>query len=356
MPTKRQDKHGYWYINYTWESKRVRKSFGPGATGKKLAELALANITLKIQHKKMGVVEDIPAEQFFLQYLDYSRTNKALRSYERDVTIISNIADLIEGKKLSQIRAQEIEAYKTKRLREVKESTINRELNTIKAAFNKAVEWGYLTKNPLTSVKRFKEPKTLRRFFSLQEIKLFLGAIEDPWLKSAVYLLLFTGMRRDELMHLEWTDIDFGRGVLHVQPKPDWNPKDYEARVIPLNNQVKELLLSLLRTGDNRVLGSRYPTSLSRAFKRTLRRAGIKDAHLHTLRHTYASHLVMSGVDIATVQKLLGHSKINTTMKYAHLSPEHLQDAARKLDKVFCFEPKKKQKGIILPYPRKTRR
>lgn len=356
MPTKRQDKHGYWHINYIWEGKRIRKWFGPGSTGKKLAELALADITLKINHKKMGVLEDVSAEKFFLQYLDYSRINKALRSYERDVTISKNIAGLLKGKKLSQIRATEIEAYKAKRLQEVSKATINKELNTIKAAFNKAVEWGYLDKNPLKSVKRFKEPKRLPRFFSLQEIKLFLGAIEDPWLKSAVYLLLFTGMRRDELIHLEWSDLDLKRGVLHVQPKADWNPKDYEARVIPLNNQVKELLLSLLRTGDNRVIGNRRPTSLSRVFKRALRKVGIKDASLHTLRHTYASHLVMSGVDVATVQKLLGHSKINTTMRYAHLSPEYLQDAVRKLDKIFCFEPKKKQKGIILPYPGKTRR
>lgn len=354
MPTRKQDKHGYWYINYTWKGKRTRKWFGPGPTGKKLAELALAGIILKIQHKKMGIIEDIPASQFFIQYLEYSRANKAPRSYERDLTIVKNIAYLLAGKNLSQIRAKEMEAYKVKRLPEVSKATINKELNTVKAAFNKAVEWGYLDKHPLKSVKRFKEPKRLPRFFSLQEIKLFLEAIDDPWLKPAIYLLLLTGMRRDELIHLEWNDIDLGRGVLHVQPKIGWNPKNYKARTIPINKQAKELLLSLPHAGT-RVIGSCHPTSLSRAFKRVLRRVEIKNASLHTLRHTYASHLVMSGVDIATVQKLLGHSSVTTTMKYAHLSPGHLQDAAKKLDKAFCFGLGEKRKGTVLPYRGKRR-
>ncbi len=354
MPTKKQDKHGYWYVNYTWEGKRVRKWFGPGLTGKQLADIALAKITLKIQHKKMGIIEDIPADQFFLQYLEYSRVNKAPRSYERDLTIIKNVAYLLEGKNLSQIRAKEIEGYKAKRLQEVSKATINKELNTVKAALNKAVEWGYLDKNPLKSVKGLKEPKRLPRFFSLQEIRLFLEAINNPWLKPAVYLLLLTGMRRDELIHLEWTDIDLGRGILHVQPKPGWNPKDYEARTIPINKQAKEVLLGLSRTG-NQVISKCHPTSLSRAFKRTLRKVGIENACLHTLRHTYASHLVMSGVDVATVQKLLGHSSVKTTMKYAHLSPEHLQDAANKLDKAFSFGLGEKRRGIVLPYPGKGR-
>ena len=354
MPTKRQDRHGYWYINYTWEGKRSRKWFGPGPMGKKRAELALADIILKIQHKKMGIIEDIPADQFFLQYLEYSRANKAPRSYERDLTIIKNIVYLLADKNLSQIRAKEIEGYKSKRLSEVSKATINKELNTVKAALNKAVEWGYLDKNPLISVKRFKEPKRLPRFFSLQEIKLFLEAIDDPRLKPAVYLLLLTGMRRDELIHLEWKDIDLGRGVLYVQPKFGWNPKNYKARTIPINKQAKELLLGLPRMSD-RVISRCHPTSLSRAFKRVLRKVGIENACLHTLRHTYASHLVMSGVDIATVQKLLGHSSVITTMKYAHLSPGHLQDAARKLDVAFNFELGEKRKGVVLPYPGKGR-
>jgi integrase len=141
-------------------------------------------------------------------------------------------------------------------------------------------------------------------------------------------------MRRDELMHLEWSDIDLKNSRLFIRPKADWHPKDYEFRTIPLGAQIKETLMSVMGEG---LVFTRYkePRSLSRRFTQALRAANIQNACLHTLRHTYASHLVMSGVDLATVQKLLGHADIKTTMRYAHLAPGHLEIAAKKLDKSF---------------------
>lgn len=342
MPKINQDKHGYWYTDCMWHGKRQRKSFGPGLAGKKAAELYLAEIKLKIAHNKMGIIEEISAEQFFAQYLIYSKTNKARKSFERDIIIVSNFSPFLQDKNLSQIKAKDIERYKAIRLKTVSKSTVNRELNTIKAAFNKALEWGHLLKDPLKAVKKFKEPKGLLRFFSLQEIELFLWAINDFRLFAPIFLLLQTGMRRDELVYLEWTDIDLKYGTLYVQPKPNWHPKDYEARTIPINDQVKELLSGLPRKGklvfdDGK--GNFYyntPSSLSRAFRQVLKKLGIQNASLHTLRHTYASHLVMNGVDLATVQKLLGHSQIKTTMRYAHLAPGHLQEAVQKLNNSFC--------------------
>jgi integrase len=331
MPTIKQDNRGSWYLNYSVEGKQTRRFFGKNAQGKQLAELALADITQKIHHKRMGTVEEIPAEQFFIEYLDYSESNKAKRSYQRDLTIIKNFEPIFRGKNLSEIGAKEVEAYKRNRLKVVVKSTVNRELNTIKAAFGWAVELGYLKSNPIRPVKRFKEPKSLLRFFSLDEIKAIMVNIEDRSgpLSAMISVLLMTGMRRDELMHLEWTDINLKENWLYIQPKPDWTPKTYEARVIPLSKELKELLLRIPRDG-NLVFNYCHAHSLSRSFKGILKRTGIGSGSLHTLRHTYASQMVMAGVDIATVQKLLGHSNIATTMRYAHLSPEHLQESAQK--------------------------
>ncbi len=331
MPTIFKNKRGYWQINYTLDGQRHKPSFGKGMFGRQLAEKALLKIINEITNQTLGIIKDIPAEHFFDEYLNYSQTNKAQSSYQRDVGIFKNFSPVFKGKKLSQIGAKEIEAYKRDRIKKVSKSTVNRELNTIKAAFSVAVEWGHLKSNPIKSVKRFKEPKSLLRYFTVNEIKTILNVIENPKLRTTIYLLLMTGMRRDELAHLEWSDIDFNHRRLHIQPKPDWNPKDYEARVIPINSQVRDALRQLPREG-NLVFGNYHPHSLSRTFRRILKRADIEDGSLHTLRHTYASHLVMAGTDLATVQKLLGHSKIETTMRYAHLSPEHLQEAVENLD------------------------
>lgn len=343
MPQPKQDKHGYWYGDIQHKKKRIRKSFGKGVEGKRLAEHWCAQMTLERNNKKMGLIEDIPAEQFFVQYLEYAKANKAERSYHRDLTIIRHFLPVIKDKNISEIRAKDIERYKTFRLQTVKKTTVNRELNTILAAFTKAVEWGYLAKHPLKAVKKFKEVKKHSRFFSKDELQKILVAIEDNTLYVAIFLLLQTGMRRDELVHLEWRDISLVEGKLYIQPKFDWHPKDYEARTIPLNEQTKELLQSLPQNGklvfdDGTGSFFLFPSSLSRSFKRILKNIGINEseASLHTLRHTYASHLVMAGVDLSTVKKLLGHSRSTTTERYAHLAPEHLKEAAEKLENRFC--------------------
>lgn len=341
MITVRQDKHGYYFIRYTHQDKRVSKSFGPGDVGMRAAELEAARLNLKIANNKMGIIEDIQAEEFFIRYLEYAEANKAWKSYERDLITIEHFKSVIKGKKLSQIGVRDVEEYKNRRAKEVCKSTVNRELNTILAAFNRAFEWNYLSENPFKAVKKFKEAKKPPRFFSHQEIDKILRTIIQPRLRSIVLVLLHTGMRRDELAHLEWSDIDLHRKVLGVYPKDNWHPKDYEHRTIPINKQLREVLLALPREGqyvfdDGADQFYCVPSSLSRAFRQVLRRACIQGAKLHTLRHTFASHLVMAGVDLATVQKLLGHSQINTTMEYAHLASEHLHDAAEKLGQSFA--------------------
>jgi integrase len=344
MPQPKQDKHGYWFGDITHNKKRTRKWFGKGVKGKRLAEHWCAKMTIDRNNKKMGLIEEMPAEQFFAQYVGYAKANKAEQSYDRDLITIKHFLPVIKNKKISEVTTKDIELYKSRRLKKVKKATVNRELNTIIAVFNKAVEWGNLIESPLKSVKKFKEPKKLPRFFSAKEIEKILNSINvsnQPQLKQIIYFLLHTGLRREELAHIEWDDVNLKEGSLYVQPKHDWTPKDNEGRTIPINSQLRKLLLSLPREGkyvfDSGNDKFYYKLgSLSRSFTRLLKRIEIKNASLHTLRHTYASHLVMAGVDLATVQKLLGHSQITTTMRYAHLAPGHLQEAAEKLNGRFC--------------------
>jgi integrase len=140
-------------------------------------------------------------------------------------------------------------------------------------------------------------------------------------------------LRKSELTNLEWTDIDFKNKVLRVQIKDFWEPKFGSARVIPMNRKLYEVLNKMEKK-------SRWVfCSISGLQIRHLRRdllhicdrLGIKNVTLHTFRHTFASHLIMAGVDLPTVQKLMGHKDIKTTMIYSHLAPEHLKLAVEKL-------------------------
>ena len=174
----------------------------------------------------------------------------------------------------------------------------------------------------------------------MKECQLLLESSPDE-LRNIFYVFLNTGMRKAELENLEWADIDFRRRKIKIRRKEFWNPKTGE-REIPMNQGTWDLLKKLKAESDKGLQsnfvfpakdGGKIKEKLRRQLIRIAEKAKIKDlTKIHSLRHTYASHLVMKGVDLPTVQRLMGHSDIQTTMIYSHLAPDHLADAVEKLD------------------------
>lgn len=145
-------------------------------------------------------------------------------------------------------------------------------------------------------------------------------------------------MRKSELESLTWSDIDFNRKRIKIRCKDDWSPKTSE-REIPINNGLLELLLNR-RQKDKGLCqyvfhrnGEKIdPNLLRRQLIALVKQCELADlTKIHTLRHTFASHLVMGGVDLPTVKKLLGHTNIDTTMIYSHLADEHVDKAVEGL-------------------------
>jgi integrase/recombinase XerD len=136
--------------------------------------------------------------------------------------------------------------------------------------------------------------------------------------------LLLTGLRKDELAHLTWDDVDLKKEAIRIRAKEGFTPKDYEEREIPLPPDLVATLRTLPRTSTwvfaSRT-GNRFGRNeMLRRLKAIAERAGVKHATLHKFRHTYATRLLERGADIVTVQHLLGHSDLDTTRKY--LSPD----------------------------------
>jgi len=324
----------YWYLDYAVDGRRVRKRVGKS---KKLAELELADVQVKIERKELGFqTKDRNLADFVAEYLDYAKTNKSRGSYVRNEIVLRTFTEFAKVERLRGITPQLIESYKKSRSEGgTKASTINTELNTIKAALNRAVAFGYLALNPCREVKKLKAPRKQVRFLSKEEARKLLE-VGNGRMGPIIETLLYTGLRRDELTHLTWADVDLQRRIVAVQAKDGWHPKDYEVRHIPMAPRLHELLKSLARKENPWVFstsndGPHLGHILSRDFRKLLKLCGIKGASLHTLRHTFASHLVMNGTDIYTVQKLLGHSSIKTTEIYAHLAPDFLKSAVEKL-------------------------
>jgi integrase len=329
-----------WWIDFYHQGKRVRRKVGPS---KKVAEMALADIQVKQSKQEfLGVCEPKTRlfKDFAAEYLEYSRANKARSSYERDVTTIrKHLVPLWGDFQLSRITAKMIEDYKLTRIELVVASTVTRELFTVKNMFRKAVDWGYLLRNQAEQVKKLKSGTPQFRYLSREEMVRFLDACRNSPNRQLYVLVsaaLNTGMRLGELTALQWQDVHFKQGFIRVENREDHHTKNYETRTIPMNAQLIEVLKKHPRRLDcphvfHREDGAPF-IKMRTSFENAVKRAGIGHLRFHDLRHTFASHLVMGGVDIRTVQELLGHKDIRMTMRYAHLAPDHMRNAVRVLD------------------------
>ena len=130
--------------------------------------------------------------------------------------------------------------------------------------------------------------------------------------------------------------MDFDQNTVTVQPKDDWHTKNYGYRVLEMTQTLRQTLLTQfeIRAHDEYVFayeGAKLTSNVAYSFKRVIREAGLKNVTLHTLRHTFASHLAMSGVPLMHIQQLLGHKDYNTTLVYAHLSTESVRSQVHRL-------------------------
>ncbi len=159
------------------------------------------------------------------------------------------------------------------------------------------------------------------------------GCSDDfrPFIETALH----TGMRRSELFNLRWDDVNLRNRLIHVRDSKSGKPRE-----IPIDDTLAATLRVLpSRFGKGYVFpspatGGRL-TTVQRQFRNAVKTAEIENVRLHDLRHTFASHLVMNGVDIETVAELLGHASIVMTQRYAHLSPHHKTRAVKVLDTAY---------------------
>ena len=321
-----------WYVDYSVNGNRVRKSFG---RQKKVAELYLKNVEVKIaKGDELSPKYDfISLHDFIAKYLQYCQDNKSGATYKTDLSRIKAVRQFLRSKgieKLEGITPAVIEEFRSVVLRTSSTNTFNHYLTLIKAMLNKAVAWRNLKENPLKNVKKLKSTNARQiRFLTPKEICAILENAGDL-MQRVIKILLYTGMRRSELVFLTWDDIDFHNKLITVQSKPEigFHPKSHRPRSIPINPDLEQLLLDLPQKGkylfdDGKGKPLHCKDYYTKQFEKILKMADVKNANLHTLRHTFASNLVMAGVDLRTVQELLGHSTISVTERYAHLSPDH---------------------------------
>jgi integrase len=280
--------------------------------------------------------EDVPFSALVEDYLEYAEASKSATTYTSDrCRIEGHLLPYFRDISLKQITPKLVDDYKEMRVRQgASPKTVNNEMTNLSHMMKMAVRWGFTKHNTVSDVEKMKVPKRPPRFLRQDEIPRLVEAAKGSHVYPIIVTALHTGMRKSELLNLTWSDVDFGQRIITVQHKDDWHTKNYKSRTL----QMTPVLYGVLR--EHRKLhlelgtrseyvftyrGRRIRNGVRQSLRKAVRKADLEDVTLHTLRHTFASQLVMAGVSLREVQELMGHSSFETTLQYAHLSEDHVK-------------------------------
>jgi integrase len=321
-------KQGVYWIDYYVSGRRRRERIGPD---KKLAEVVLQKRKVEIAEGKYLDKRTGPrctVHELARLYLEWARVNH--RGYASTRSRVEHLRATFGPRQLRELTPMVIDAYVSARVAMRTPATVNREVQVLHHMFRKAVEWGRALENPVRHQKPLRVNNRRLRYLSQEEITRLLSAA-DEILRPIVLTALHTGLRRGELFALTWQDIDLTLGVIRLL-----HTKNGERREIPMSDTLRQTLQQIpRRVGSDHVFPGRTGRGLSNLrgrFHRALRTAGIDGVVWHDLRHTFASHLVMAGVNLTSVKELMGHKTFAMTLRYAHLAPDFQRDAIARLD------------------------
>lgn len=247
----------------------------------------------------------------------------------------------------------------------LKPGSVNRVLNTLKSCFSKAIEWRLctLSVSPAAGVSERYDPAKIDRFLTHDEAQKLTEAVQssrNKMLFPIVGFLLMTGARRSEALHAQWSHIDLNRKMWVVPLSKSGKP-----RQITLSMKALTFLAQARKTSNAYPAAKMSPyvfpnlktgkpfENLFNSWDYARKRAGLKDVRMHDLRHSFASALVNNGHSIYDVKELLGHSSVQTTQRYAHLSQDRLNQATESVSDYFAISETRPPAARVAPVRRK---
>ena len=261
----------------------------------------------------------------------YARAD--LKSASRDRTSLQHLYPAFTGRLLCELNPVMVRQYIRQRQAEkASASSINKEIGLLSRAVNYAnLEWGAALENPVCGLKQ-REPEGRVRWLTKPQATALLVAAgrlgpRAAHLPAVITLALNTGMRKGELLGLEWARVDFDHALIYLDGA---DCKSGKRRAIPINAAAKVALESRAALGCGPLVFG--VQDVKRSFAHACQLAGIVNFRFHDLRHTFASWLVQAGVPLTEVRDLLGHASIEMTERYAHLAPERLRRAVKLLE------------------------
>jgi len=266
----------------------------------------------------------VPFSSLAADPLEYSKAHKL--SADHDSYRMAKLNEYFGNRAAQSITPQDFERWIADH-ENWKPATANRYRALLSLTYRLGVQNGKVAQNPARLMRHRHENNARLRWLTPDEEKKLRGTveIEGPQHLPELEIAINTGMRKSEQYRLTWNCVDFERQILTVPQS-----KNGETRHVPLNSAALAAFLLLKRCSDEdgTVFRAKGPR---RWFDPAVQSAGLKDFTWHCLRHTFASRLAMAGVDLRTVQELMGHKTIAMTCRYAHLAPSHKLAAVERL-------------------------
>ena len=369
-----------WYIRYAGpDGKEIREKTG----SKRMvdAQALLAKRKTEVNEGKFTPAVKISNFTFkeladrYEAWMNGRQRSACVKKY-----IIKQLVETFGHYPLRKFNTSIVDQLQTDHLaRGLKNASCNKILNVLKHMFSKAVEFEMVEEEVL---KRIRKVKALRenkrlRFLSWCEAQALIDVCDDH-LRPVIVTALNTGMRKGEILSLTWDRVDLKHGFIFLDVT-----KNGERREVPINQTLRDAISALMRARRLDIpfvfydpgSGKRY-LDHKKSFHTALKKAewekcskcsyergkgkskelgecpqcgsdmmvhkGITEFHFHDLRHTFASHLVMAGVDLTTVSRLLGHKDIKMTLRYSHLAPHHVKKAVEVLDRALAEKTERK--------------
>ena len=322
------------------------------------------------------------AQQWLRDYAEGAVKPMTLRSYRGLVRnhLIPMLGDLW----LTQLSPQRIQGVLAQFLRErgLSPKTANNCLVLLKTILKFARQWGLLRENPAEEIKPLRVESKEMDFLRPEEIQLLLKHADEPY-RTLFLTAVMTGMRRGELLALQWGDIDWHHNLIRVRRSLFWhsqqelaelqstpvegavqgwrfsNPKSKRSiRTIIMSPRLRDALelhrLSCPVSPQDLVFCTKEGTPMEpnnmihREFLPTLRRAELRHIRFHDLRHTFTTLLIAQGVNVKAIQAQLGHASIQTTLdRYGHLLPETQQYIGERLDALVFASDQPRANGVL---------
>jgi integrase len=350
---------GWWWISFNLDGKQVRESTNAltKAEAVRIRQVKLTDFErgeLRLPGKKKAILLHPLAEE----YLSYAKANKS--SWKSDVCYLRRIREYFGNVPVERITRADCEEFKKTLTEEWKKrawakagtdgerpeirlTTVDRYVGALKRLFNWAVEQGSMSENPARRVKLHRQDRKPYYLLSDEEEARLLEAAgegKSPHLKNIVVLALASAMRSGEIRGLRWDQVDLGRRMVTLAGD---STKNSRVKHVPLNVDAMAVLEERLQSRvDNGIYvfpnsKGKQMTSVKTAWRQALKRAGIPErCRFHGLRHTSISRMVMAGVPEVTIGRMAGWTDNSAPFMlrhYAHLTGDHLHQAAKALER-----------------------